>query len=413
MKFEDNAAEETHDELVCQIRANVLERMDLARELSDEELEELIFEEVTDCCRDKLYSVSQKVSLVRQVFNSLRRLDVISDLLLDDEVTEIMVNGPKSIFYEKEGHLYKAKEVFSSEERVLDILQQIVARHNRVINLASPIVDTRLPDGERVNAVLSPVAVDGTVVTIRKFPKEPITMERLIEIGAISEEASKQLQDFVRAKYSILITGSTGSGKSTFLGALTAYIPAEERIITIEDSAELRIQGIDNLVRLETRNANIEGVKEITIRELIKTALRMRPDRIIVGECRGAEAYDMLSVFTTGHDGSLTTIHANSAEDAVLRLENMVLMGMELPLPVIDRQISAGIDLIVHLERMRDKSRKVAEITEILPQKDGSIQFNTLFRFVISSENGKIGTLERVGEIIRTEKLVKAGITDR
>ena len=400
------------DSIVTELREKVLSRIDLSKETSDEELEELIAQEVSSAALIRQLTITERVNLEQLVFNSLRKLDVISELMEDEMVTEIMVNGPQKIFYEKEGQIFPWDKAFASEERVLDILQQIVANHNRVINLSSPIVDTRLRDGSRVNAVLSPISVDHTVITIRKFPKEPLTMNQLIRMKSISSEAAELLEVLVKARYSIVVSGGTGSGKTTFLNALSAFIPRDERIITIEDSAELQIQGIENLVRLETRNANIEGVREITIRDLIRTALRMRPDRIIVGECRGAEAFDMLAAFTTGHDGSFTSLHANSAKDVVSRLETMVLMGIELPLPAIQRQIASGVDIIVHLGRIRDKSRRVLEITEICGMENGQILWNPLYRFEESKEgNDKVvGELKKVGCLKNEQKIWDAGI---
>ena len=400
------------DSIVTELREKVLSRIDLSKETSDEELEELIAQEVSSAALIRQLTITERVNLEQLVFNSLRKLDVISELMEDETVTEIMVNGPQKIFYEKEGQIFPWDKAFASEERVLDILQQIVANHNRVINLSSPIVDTRLRDGSRVNAVLSPISVDHTVITIRKFPKEPLTMNQLIRMKSISSEAAELLEVLVKARYSIVVSGGTGSGKTTFLNALSAFIPRDERIITIEDSAELQIQGIENLVRLETRNANIDGVREITIRDLIRTALRMRPDRIIVGECRGAEAFDMLAAFTTGHDGSFTSLHANSAKDVVSRLETMVLMGIELPLPAIQRQIASGVDIIVHLGRIRDKSRRVLEITEICGMENGQILWNPLYRFEESKEgNDKVvGELKKVGCLKNEQKIWDAGI---
>jgi pilus assembly protein CpaF len=350
--------------------------------------------------------------LEQQIFNSLRKLDAIQDLVDDPTVTEIMVNGPKHIFYERDGKVMAWEGAFSSEERLQDILQQIVARHNRVINLSSPIVDTRLADGSRVNMVLMPIAIDGSVLTIRKFPENPYTMDQMIDMGAISREAAELLKALVQARYSMVISGGTGSGKTTFLNALSQYIPSDERVITIEDSAELQIQGVPNLVRLETRNANVEGVIPISIRDLIRTALRMRPDRIIVGECRGAEAFDMLQAMNTGHDGSLSTAHANSCTDLLGRLEMMVLMGMELPLSAIRRQIASGVDIIVQLGRLRDKSRRVLEITEVCGMEQGEIVLNPLYCFAEhGEENGKIrGLLEKQGTLKNQSKLSMAGI---
>lgn len=402
------------DELMGEIRSRVLARLDLTRDLSDEEIEALIAEETRVCARGRMLSFHERVRLEQQVFNSLRRLDVIQELVDDPSVTEIMVNGPDRIFYERAGRIHRWEGAFASEERLVDILQQIVARHNRVINLSSPIVDTRLEDGSRVNMVLSPIAVDGSALTIRKFPEHPLTMQQLIAMGSLTEDAANVLKVLVEARYSMLISGGTGSGKTTFLNALSQYIPGDERIITIEDSAELQIQEIPNLVRLETRNSNREGVEAITIRDLIKTALRMRPDRIIVGECRGAEAFDMLQAMNTGHDGSLSTAHANSCRDALARLEMMVLMGMDLPYEAILKQIAAGIDIIVQLGRMRDKSRRVLEIVEVNGVSEGEILLNPLYHFVeeSSQEDGPVrGSLQKQEELIHRQKLLAAGLT--
>jgi pilus assembly protein CpaF len=400
------------DEQAVEIRRRVLQQLDLSRESTDEELLELIAEEISKEAQNSVISLRERVGLEQQIFNSLRKLDAIQDLVDDPTVTEIMVNGPKHIFYERDGKVTAWEGAFSSEERLQDILQQIVARHNRVINLSSPIVDTRLADGSRVNMVLMPIAIDGSVLTIRKFPENPYTMEQMIDMGAISREAADLLKALVQARYSMVISGGTGSGKTTFLNALSQYIPSDERIITIEDSAELQIQGVPNLVRLETRNANVEGVIPISIRDLIRTALRMRPDRIIVGECRGAEAFDMLQAMNTGHDGSLGTAHANSCTDLLSRLEMMVLMGMELPLSAIRRQIASGVDMIVQLGRLRDKSRRVLEITEVCGREQGEIVLNPLYRFAEhGEENGKIcGRLEKVGSMRNRSKLSIAGI---
>ncbi len=402
------------DNIVHTVRENVLKRMDLSRDTSDEEIEDMIAQELAQESRKTSISIHERVRIEQQVFNSLRKLDAIQELVDDPEVTEIMVNGPNCIFYEKGGRIFPWEGAFSSEERLLDILQQIVARHNRVINLASPIVDTRLEDGSRVNIVLSPVSVDGSALTIRKFPDTPLTMEGLIKTGSITQEAAQLLQLLVRARYSIFISGGTGAGKTTFLNALSQYIPKEERIITIEDSAELQIQGIKNLVRLETRNANMEGVRPITIRELIRTALRMRPDRIIVGECRGEEAFDMLQAMNTGHDGSLSTGHANSCRDILSRLEMMVLMGMELPLSAIRQQITSGIDIIVQLGRLRDRSRRVLEITEVVGIKEGQTVLNTLYRFEESgfADGRVVGELKKTGTLCHRDKLATAGLLE-
>lgn len=403
---------EKSESSVLALREQVLARLDLTREIDDEELEDLIAEELARFAKGKMISIRERVRLEQQVFNSLRKLDAIQELVEDSAVTEIMVNGPKNIFYEKEGRIHKWEGQFISEERLVDILQQIVAKHNRVINLSSPIVDSRLEDGSRVNMVLSPISIDGSALTIRKFPKHPLTMEQLISFGAISEEAASLLQLLVKARYSIIISGGTGSGKTTFLNALSQYIPSDERIITIEDSAELQIQGVPNLVRLETRNSNTEGVAAISIRDLIRTALRMRPDRIIVGECRGAEAFDMLQAFNTGHDGSLSTGHANSSRDILSRLEMMVLMGMDLPLNAVRKQIASGVDIIIHLGRLRDKSRRVLEISEVDKIENGEICLNPLYVFEEEAvKDGRIvGQLRGKNGLLHTEKIQAAGL---
>ena len=402
------------DELVSRIRQCVLERMDLSRDLSDEEIGNLIGEETGRLTKEISLSLHERLQLEKRVFNSLRRLDALQELLDDPQVSEVMVNGPSHIFYEKAGEVFRWDQGFASEEKMQDVIQQIVGRHNRVVNLSNPIVDTRLEDGSRVNIVLSPISIDGSAITIRKFPEKPLDMNALMEKKAIHEEAVRLLECLVRARYSILISGGTSSGKTTFLNALSQYIPVNERVITIEDSAELQIQGVSNLVRLETRNANMEGVLPVTIRDLIKTALRMRPDRIIIGECRGAEAFDMLQALNTGHDGGLTTAHGNSAKDILARLEMMVLMGMELPLSAIRQQIASGLDLIVHLGRLRDKSRKVLEIAEDLGYEDGRVELSTIYAF---EEQGQaadgtvLGKLVKKGELRHGEKLKEAGLS--
>lgn len=353
-------------------------------------------------------SIHDRVRIEQQVFNSLRKLDVLQELVDDPEVSEIMVNGPGHIFYEKDGRVQVWTQSFTSEEKMQDVIQQIVGSHNRVVNLSNPIVDTRLSDGSRVNIVLSPISLEGSVITIRKFPQHPLDMETLIAREAISREAAELLKRLVKARYSILISGGTSSGKTTFLNALSQYIPEDERVITIEDSAELQIQGVKNLVRLETRNANMEGVMPITIRDLIRTALRMRPDRIIVGECRGAETFDMLQALNTGHDGGLSTAHGNSCRDILSRLEMMVLMGMDLPLAAIRQQIASGIDIIVHLGRLRDKSRRVLEIAELDGIEEGELKLHTLYEL----EQGACGwSLEEKGRLHHTDKLAQIGGT--
>lgn len=402
------------DEISEKVRKQVLSDIDVSRDLEDEEIWDIISRAASEEVKQKSISLRDRIELEKRVFDSLKRLDVLQELIDDTEVTEIMVNGPDSIFYEKNGCIQQYDGRFSSEEKMQDIIQQIVGRHNRVVNQSSPIVDTRLVDGSRVNIVLFPISLGGSAISIRKFPKEPYNMEKLIAIGSVSKEVSEMLKMLVKAKYSIFISGGTGSGKTTFLNALSQYIPEDERIITIEDSAELQLLGAKNIVRMETRNANVEGVMPITIRDLIRTALRMRPDRIIVGECRGAETLDMLSAMNTGHDGSLSTGHANSCRDMLSRMETMVLMGQELPLSAIRSQIASGINIIIQLGRLRDKSRRVLEIAELDGIVDGEIVLNTLYQFEeISEKDGRvIGELVQKGKLKSRTKLEAAGMRD-
>ena len=402
-----------YTELKKELRGKVRERMDFGKDFSDEEVEDTIDQVILE--QGMLaYPVEIRRRLKQELFDSLRRLDILQIFVEDSSVTEIMINGKDHIFVEQKGRLRELDVRFESTEKLQDVIQQIVAGCNRVVNEASPIVDARLPDGARVNIVMNPIALNGPIVTIRRFPEKPITMERLLQIESISREAAAFLEKLVRAKYNIFISGGTGSGKTTFLNVLSQYIPSEERVITIEDSAELQLQGLPNLVRLETRNSNVEGCSEITIRDLIKSSLRMRPDRIIVGEVRGAEAIDMLQCLNTGHDGSMSTGHANSARDMLARLENMVLMGMELPLAAIRQQIASGVDIIVHLGRLRDKSRKVLEITELTGCEGNEIKRNPLFLFEETGE-GKtgnvIGKLQQKGELLHGDKLKAAGLS--
>ena len=394
-----------------QIRKQVLEQLDMTREHEEEEVLAVIDEEICRAAKERVIPLNWRRELRMQVFHSLRKLDVLQELLNEDDVTEIMVNGADHIFYEKKGQILPWDKCFSSREKLEDIIQQIVGNHNRMVNEAEPIADTRLEDGSRVNVVLPPVALEGPVVSIRKFPKHPLLMEQMIDGGSISRECAEFLEKLVKAGYNIFISGGTGSGKTTFLNALSEFIPKSERVITIEDSAELQLQGIENLVRLETRTGGPEGTLAVTIRDLIRTALRMRPDRIIVGEIRGAECLDMLQAMNTGHDGSLSTGHANSSQDMLSRMETMVLMGMELPLPAIQRQIASGIDVIVHLGRMRDKSRKVLEVTEVLGYWDGEIRLQTLYQYTeLQEEKGKLkGEWKKIQEITHKEKLLAAG----
>lgn len=379
------------EQLCEKIRQTVLTRMDFSKELSDNELLELIAKEMSCQKGIERLSIQQRIFVEQRVFNALRKLDVLQELLEDEEITEILVNGPSHIYYEKYGRFYEHPYHFASEEKLQDVVQQIVGRHNRVVNLTQPIVDTRLEDGSRVNIVLKPIAVDGTAVSIRKFGNKSIDIQTFIHSESLTEEVTEFLKHIVVARYNIFISGGTSSGKTTFLNALSAFIPSNERIITIEDSAELQLQTSTNLVRLETRNSNQESVVAITARELIHTALRMRPDRIIVGECRGEETLDMLQAMNTGHDGSLSTGHGNSIRDMLSRLETMVLMGTELPLIAIRQQIAMGIDIMIHLERGRDNQRRIVEIAELTGIRDGEFQLNFLYQ----ENNG----LEKVGEL--------------
>lgn len=409
--------------MMDELQKRIWNRLDFSREMSDEEVRFLIEEEVRSYTKENAISIEERVTLEQGLFNSLRKMDVLQELLDRTDITEIMVNGPNHIFYEKAGELVEWDKHFSSKEKLEDVIQQMVGTNNRMVNESTPIVDTRLKDGSRVNIVLSPISIDGAAVSIRKFPEKPFQMEDLIEKESITQEAADFLRKMVEAKYNIFVSGGTGSGKTTFLNVLSGYIPKKERILTIEDSAELQIQGNPNLVRLETRNANLEGVDPITIRDLIKTALRMRPDRIVVGECRGAEALDVLQAMNTGHDGSLSTGHANSCKDMLSRLETMVLMGMDLPLPAIRSQIASGVDLLVHLGRLRDHSRKVLMIAEIEGMKDGEVCIHPLYEFVetrqsFPAERDKPqflqervqGELKKVGTLLHTEKCEMAGI---
>ena len=403
-----------YTELKKELRNKVQERMNFVKDFTDEEVEDIIDEVILEEGRLAACPVWIRRRLRKELFDSLRRLDILQAFVEDSSVTEIMINGPEHIFVEQDGKLRKLEAGFESQEKLQDVIQQIVAGCNRVVNEASPIVDARLDNGSRVNIVMNPIALNGPIVTIRRFPDKPITMERLIQINSISQEAASFLERLVKSGYNIFISGGTGSGKTTFLNALSHYIPSEERIITIEDSAELQLQGLSNLVQLETRNSNVEGCREITIRELIRTSLRMRPNRIVVGEVRGAEAIDMLQCLNTGHDGSMSTGHANSARDMLARLENMVLMGMDIPLAAIRQQIASGVDIIVHLGRLRDKSRKVLEITEVMECEKNEFRLNSLFRVEEEGEDGKgklIGKLCRKGELYYEDKLKAAGLS--
>ena len=403
-------------ELKEQIRECVVKQTNLVKDISDEEIKQLIDREIFKREECRGIAVWDKIQLHRDIFNSLRGLDVLQDLVEDSSITEIMINGVEDIFIEQAGKIHRLDKQFSSKEKLEDVVQQIVSKANRIVNEASPIVDTRLEDGSRVNIVLPPVALNnGPIVTIRKFPEKAIDMEQLIAMNSITEEAARFMEQLVKARMNIFISGGTGSGKTTFLNILSNAIPKDERIIMIEDSAELQIRKIPNLVRLETRNANVEGKNAITIRELIKCALRMRPDRIIVGEVRDAAAIDMLTALNTGHDGSLSTGHANSPEDMLSRLETLVLMGMDIPLEAVRRQIASAIEIIVHLGRLRDKSRRVLQIVEVLQVENGTIVTQQLFEFVEEGEDARgrvLGTLQPTKYCLQqTEKLQRAGIT--
>ena len=372
----------------------------------------MINESLKEKSREQYISIKDRQNIARQIFDSMRKLGILEEFIENPDVTEIMINGPKCIFYEKAGRLYKSDKQFENEETLRNVIQKIVAQCNRVVNESSPIVDARLSDGSRVNCVLDPIALNGPILTIRRFPKRPYLMNDLIEKGSLNKETAELLRKLVVAGYNILVSGGTGSGKTTFLNALSAYIPKDERIITIEDSAELQIQGIENLVRMETKNANIEGVTPITIRDLIKSSLRMRPDRIVVGEVRGAEAMDMIcSAMNCGHDGSMSTVHANSAADSISRLETMILTAAPLPLYAIRRQIGSGVDIVIQLGRMRDKTRKVLEIVELNCIGD-DVDINPLFRFVEDDYSAErvSGQLTKVGDLKNDSKLKAAGI---
>lgn len=395
------------------LKESLLESIDYSRESSDEEIRELIDEMLVKESRERPISLAERNRLRRELFHAVRKLDVLQELVDDPQITEIMINGPDHIFIEQNGKIMESGLRFDSGEKLQNVIQQIVSDCNRTVNEASPIVDARLENGARVNVVLNPVALNGPIVTIRRFPDKPITMEDLVGFGSITEEVCQWLSRLVKAKYNIFISGGTGSGKTTFLNALSHYIPEEERIITIEDSAELQIRNIRNIVRMETRNENVEGCREITIRDLIKTSLRMRPDRIIVGEVRGGEAFDMMQCLNTGHDGSMSTGHANSSRDMLSRLENMILMGMEIPLEAIRQQIASGIDIIIHLGRLRDRTRKVLEIVEISGYEEGEIRLRPLYRFEEEGETGGgkiLGVLRKKGELAYVEKLQSAGL---
>mgnify|MGYP002754861685 FL=1 len=387
-----------------QSREYISKYFDLSR-LKDEELYSKIEKLVSEQLGDVYISIKERVNLTDELYSSIRGLGLLDMIIKDDDITEVMINGTDEIFIERNGKIEKLNQSFDSQRKLEDIIQRIVGRAGREVNQSNPIVDTRLPDGSRVSVVLPPVALKGPTLTIRKFSKTPMTVEQLIKYKSITPQIAKVLETLVKAKYNIFISGGTGSGKTTFLNALSNYIPKTERVITIEDSAELQIVGIENLVKLETRNSNSSGKGMITIRDLIKTSLRMRPERIIVGEVRGAETLDMLQAMNTGHDGSLSTGHANSTKDMLSRMETMVLMGAEgLPLEAIRQQISSAVDIIIHLSRLRDHSRKTMEISEVMGLKDGEIELNPLYVFEESEES----TMDKVvGELKRTKNPLK------
>ena len=397
-----------------EIRSSIMSGIDFSREVPDSEVLDLIDRHLTlgGAGTLPLLTLEEKKRLRQDLFHSIRRMDVLQDLLEDPEVTEIMVNGPDNIFIEKAGKLSRYPGSFSSAQKLDDVIQRIVGASNRVVNTSSPIVDCRLENGDRVNVVLSPIAVNGPILTIRRFPQNPITMVDLLRFGSIPEEIAQFLDKCVRAGLNIFISGGTGSGKTTFLNVLSDCIDPGERVITIEDNAELQIRHVPNLVQMEARNANVEGCRPISIRDLIKASLRMRPDRIVVGEVRGPEAIDMIQAMNTGHDGSMSTGHANSAYDMLSRLETMILMGMDLPVSAIRGQLASGIDLIVHLGRLRDRSRKLLEVAEILGLEEGQIKLSTLYRFrETGEENGKIiGVWDKEEEIRQRFKFDLAGI---
>ena len=388
------------------IEARLFDSFDINTDIDDEGIMDRIQEEICIFAKEYPIDVDERMRLQKELFYSLRKYDVLSRLLEDDDITEIMINGFNHIFIEKRGKVIETNESFSSKEKLDDVIQQIVGANNQIINETTPIVDTRLEDGSRVNIVLPPIAIDGSVMSIRRFSKEPITLNRLIELNSISEEIKEFLGRLIRARYNIFISGGTGSGKTTFLNALTEYIPEDERVITIEDAAELQVIGIDNLVRLEARRENIEGELEVTIRDLVRTSLRMRPNRIIVGECRGAEAIEVLQACNTGHDGSLSTGHANSSNDMISRLETMVLQGMEIPVLAIRKQIASAIDIFIHLGRLPNGERKLIEISEVIGVEGEDIKLNTLYEFDYETK-GKERKWVRKADLQNTEKLLR------
>lgn len=407
---------QAYEQYKASIKKEILEKLDCGRDFSDGEVRDIIDGRLCGGdCAGRL-DVAGRRRMGKELFASIRGLDVLQELLEDKSITEIMINGPERIFVERAGRLQRWKGHFESLSRLQDVIQQIAAGCNRVVNEASPILDARLEDGSRVNVVLAPVALNGPVMTIRRFPEEGMTLDRLVAIGSLDTECRRFLELLVKSRYNIFISGGTGSGKTTFLNALSQAIPPEERIITIEDSAELQLKYAENLVSLETRNANTEGCKPVTVRDLIRSSLRMRPDRIIVGEVRGAEICELLTAYNSGHAGSMSTGHGNTARDMLLRMETMLLMGMDIPLSAIRRQIASGIDILVHLGRLRDKTRKVLEIAEITGFSEGEILTETLYEFEEDKNSTKekvSGSLVKKGELRHVQKLEAAGFGRR
>ena len=403
--------EEKKSDIVKDLKKKLFDKYDLNL-IEDDVLEDIIRHLLIEEIRDEYVTIEERIDITERVYDSIRGFGILDSIMKDEKITEIMINGPNEIFVEKKGSTYKLDQTFDDERQLEDIIQKIVGQAGREVNQANPIVDTRLPNGSRVNVVLPPISLNGATVTIRKFSKSPMTIQQLLIYGSITPEVAHVLELLVKAKYNIFISGGTGSGKTTFLNAVSHFIPHDERVITIEDSAELQIEGIDNLVRMETRNANASGSGAVTIRDLIKSSLRMRPERIIVGEVRGGEALDMLQAMNTGHDGSLSTGHANSCRDMVSRMETMVLMGMELPLAAIRSQIASGVDILVHLGRLRDRSRRMLAIMETDGMENGEIRLNPLYEFLEMGERegNIVGKWEKKGELIHRGKLYAAGI---
>lgn len=402
-----------YEAIKASLKRELLGKLDCGQDFSDRQVQQMIDALLCGAGLAGKLEVAARRAMSRELFSSIRGFDVLQELLADEDVTEVMVNGPDRIFVEKDGRLMRWEGRFESMARLQDVIQQIAAGCNRVVNEASPILDARLADGSRVNVVLSPVALNGPILTVRRFPREGMTLDRLVALGSLDEECRHFLELLVQCRYNIFISGGTGSGKTTFLNALSQAIPEQERIITIEDSAELQLKYAQNLVSLETRNANMEGCVPVTVRDLIRASLRMRPDRIIVGEVRGAEICELLTAYNSGHAGSMSTGHGNTARDMLLRMETMLLMGMDVPLSAIRRQIASGIDVLVHLGRLRDKSRKVLEIVEITGFSEGEIQTHTLYAFEEEGERSRervTGRLVKKGDLVHVEKLEAAGL---